>query len=231
MPLRNSGDFWSVDYQALSAYTFFDHPFIRIGMRNKSHFLEGNFQNNFDQLVCPKQLKNIIQQFGPEKRRPPPLPLHTLISSLVFHVLQDSGTFAFNVKQLTAQQITDSALSQRRGNIPWMVFETIMDCALSAKADRAKHPGAFYQERLWMGIDGSEFSVRNTPQNKKSFIKAASRRMKAAFGKVGVSVLTELGLHNPVAAMGGAPGMSEQELSRPLLDKLPPKSLLLGDRA
>ena len=208
----------------------FEHFFNRVGMRSKSQFQEGHFQNKFDQLVSSKHLENIIEQFGPQKRRPPQLPLHKLISSLVFHVLQDSGTFAFNVKQLTVQQISDSALSQRRENIPWMVFERIMDCALSAKADRAQHPEAFYQGRLLMGIDGSQFSVRNTPRNKKSFIKAASRRMKAAFGKVGVSVLTELGLHNPVAAMVGSPGMSEQELSRPLLDKLPPRSLLLGDR-
>lgn len=200
-------------------------------MRSKSQFLGGNFQSKFEQLLCPKKLKKIIEDFGPQKRRPPQLPLIELIPSLVFHVLQDAGTFAVNVKQLTGQKISDSALSQRRENIPWMVFEMIMAGALSAKADRAKHPGAFYHERLLMGIDGSEFSVSNTPQNKKSFIKAASRRMKAAFGKLGVSVLTELGLHNPVAATVGAAGMSEQELSQPLLEKLPPKSLLLGDRA
>ena len=200
-------------------------------MRSKSQFLGGNFQNNFDRLVCPKRLDEIIRDFGPEKRRPPQLPLNQLIASLVFHVLQDAGTLALNVKQLTAQRISDSALSQRRDNIPWTVFEKIMEGALSAKADRAKHPSAFYHGRLLLGIDGSQFSLSNTPRNKKSFIKAASRRMKAAFGKMGVSVLTELGLHNPVAATVGTPGMSEQALSRPLLDKLPSASLLLGDRA
>ena len=200
-------------------------------MRTKSQIHGGNFQGQFDQLVCPKELAHILEDFGPQKRCPPVLALNRLISSLVFHVLQDSGTFAANVKHLTGQAISDSALSQRRENIPWMVFEEIMDCALSPKADLAQHPGAFYQGRRLLGIDGSQFSVSNTPQNKKSFIKAASRRMKAAFGKVGVSVLTELGLHNPVAATVGAAGMSEQELSGPLLGKLPPGSLLLGDRA
>ena len=92
-----------------------------------------------------------------------------------------------------------------------------MDCGLCAKADPKRHPGAFYQGLRLLGIDGSQFSVSNTPQNKKTFIKAASRRLKAAFGKVGVSVLIELGLHNPVAAGVGAAGVSEQALSRPLL--------------
>lgn len=173
----------------------------------------------------------IVQNFGPQKRRPPQLILEKVISGLVFHVGQDSGTLASNVKQVSPQEISDSALSQRRENIPWMVFEQILECALSAKADPDKHPGAFYQGLRLMGIDGSQFSVSNTPQNKASFIKAASRRMKAAFGKLGVSVLTELGLHNPVAASVGAAGMSQQLLSQPLLEKLPPESLLLGDRA
>lgn len=176
-------------------------------------------------------MEAIVEEFGPDKRRPPQLALEQVISSLVFHVGQDSGTFAANVKHLTGEKISDSALSQRRENIPWLVFEQILDCALAPKADAKKHPEAFYQGLRLMGIDGSQFSVSNTPQNKRSFIKAAARRMKAAFGKVGVSVLTELGLHNPVAATVGAAGMSEQVLSRPLLAQLPAESLLLGDRA
>lgn len=200
-------------------------------MRSKSQFLGGHFQSQFDTLINPEKLNKIVEDFGPRKRRPPRLALEKLISGLVFHVGQDSGTLAENVKQLSGQDISDSALCQRRGNIPWMAFEQILDCALSVKADPKKHPGAFYQQWRLMGIDGSQFSVSNTPQNKNSFIKAASRRMKAAFGKVGVSVLTELGLHNPVAASVGAAGMSEQVLSRPLLEKLPPGSLLLADRA
>ncbi|MDA0304641.1 MAG: IS4 family transposase [Bacteroidetes bacterium] len=200
-------------------------------MRSKFQFSTGDFQSNWDQRISPTQLENIFRQFGPRKRRPPVLPLSQLFAGYVFHVQRASGSFASNVKLLTGQQITDSALSQRRGNIPWMVFERILDCALGPKADPTKHPGAFYGDLRLMGIDGSQFSVSNTPQNKKSFIKAASRRMKSAFGKLGVCVLTELGLHNPVAASVGAAGMSEQELSQPLIDKLPPKSLLLGDRA
>lgn len=200
-------------------------------MRAKSQIPVGSFQHQFNQLISPQQLQSIVQSCGPAKRCPPKLALDQLIAGLVFHAVRDCGTFSRNVKQLTGQQISDSALSQRRENIAWKVFEQIMDSALSAKADPARHPQAFYRGRRLMGIDGSQFSVSNTPQNKKTFIKAASRRMKAAFGKVGVSVLTELGLHNPVAVSVGEAGMSEQVLSVPLLVKLPAQSLLLGDRA
>ena len=126
-------------------------------MRNKSQFVAGTFQTKFDQLISCEQIERIIQDFGPAKRRPPQLPAPKLIASLVFHVLEDSSTLAANVKKLTAQEITDSALSQRRENIPWLVFEKIMDGALIAKADPIKHPGAFYRGRRLLGIDGSQF--------------------------------------------------------------------------
>ena len=102
-------------------------------MRSKSQFVGGDFQTQFDNLVPPQKLDAIVKDYGPAKRRPAQLPLEKVISGLVFHVGQDSGTFADNVKQLTAQEISDSALSQRRANIPWRVFEQLMDCALCAK--------------------------------------------------------------------------------------------------
>ena len=52
----------------------------------------------------------------------------------------------------------------------------------------------------------------------------------AAFAKVGVAVLVELGLHNPIAAAIGPKDESEMVLSRQLLDRLPEKSLLISDR-
>ncbi len=68
--------------------------------------------------MCPKQLEKIIEDFGPQKRRPPQFPLRKLVSSLVFHSVQGSSTFAANVKHLTGDQISDSALSQRRDETP-----------------------------------------------------------------------------------------------------------------
>ena len=137
-------------------------------MQRKTRFHCGDFQSQFDHLIEPKKLRKIVEEFGPEKRRPPQLGLEKGVSGLVFHVGQATGTFARNVKQLTTQKISDSALSQRRENIPWKVFEQIMDCGLCAKADPKRHLGAFYHGLRLLGIDGSQFSVSNTPQNKKN---------------------------------------------------------------
>jgi hypothetical protein len=72
--------------------------------------------------------------------------------------------------------------------------------------------------------------VANTPQIKKRLSKADTRRHKAAFAKVGVAVLVELALHNPIGAAIGASDESEMVLARQLLDRLPENSLWISDR-
>ena len=79
-------------------------------------------------------------------------------------------------------------------------------------------------------MDGTQFSVTNTPQILASLSKAASRRLKATFAKIGAVVLVELGLHNPLAAEIGADGESEMTLAKRLLSRLPAKSLLIANR-
>ena len=91
-------------------------------------------------------------------------------------------------------------MSERRQNLPWKVFAAIMEEALGPQAQEKKHPGAFYKGWRLVAIDGTQFSVSNTPQILGCLSKAASRRMKAAFAKVGAAVLVELGIHNPLAA-------------------------------
>jgi len=134
------------------------------------------------------------------------------------------------VKSLTRKKITDSALSQRRESWPWQIFEQIMEYALRPKADPQKHPEAFYQGMRLCSTDGSRFSVTNTPQVNKQLRKAKSRRGPSAFAKIGVAVLLELGLRNPIAGAIGPRGESEMVLARQVLAQLPEKSLLVADR-
>ncbi len=150
--------------------------------------------------------------------------------SLVFHVQAGAGTLSQHVRELTGKSVTDSALSQRRSNLPWQMFETLMEETLHPKAQQKLHPEAFYKGLLACGLDGSRFSVANTPQIKACMFKPDSRRFQAAFAKVGVAVLVELGLHNPIAAAIGPKEESEMVLSRQVLDRLPEKSLLISDR-
>ena len=99
-------------------------------------------------------------------------------------------------------------------------------------ADPTLQPEAFYAGKRLVGIDGTQFSVGNTPRILGTMTKAASRRFEAAFAKLGCAVLVELGTHAPLAAAISAPDLaeSEQALAGELLARLPPESLLLGDR-
>jgi len=85
-------------------------------------------------------------------------------------------------------------------------FSRIDGRSAQTKADPARHPDAFYQGLRLCGVDGSSFSVTNTPQVKKQMRKARSRRGRAAFSQSGCRVMVELGLHNPLAARSGGTG-------------------------
>ena len=115
--------------------------------------------------------------------------------------------------------------------MPWEVFEELLRAALKPLADIKLHPESFYQGLRLVAIDGTEFSVANTPQVLGQLTKATSRRFQAAFAKIGICVLVEVGQHNPIAAAIGDKGNCELALAKNLWDQLPKCCLLLADRA
>ncbi len=190
----------------------------------------GSFRKSCNALLPPSLINRVIRLCGPAKRRPPTLRPVALIQSLIFHVLQGAGTLGQHVKELTGLKLSESALSQRRTNLAWQVFETLLEHALSPKAQPDQHPHSFYKGWRLCGIDGTQFSVPNTPQILADLGKASTRRFKAAFAKVGAVVMVELGLRHPIAAAIGPSGESEMALARQLVDRLPAQSLSIWDR-
>ena len=198
-------------------------------MRKKSH-PSSDFLTAFSALIPGSRLGAILRRHGPSRRRPASVKAACLVRALIFHVLRGTGTLSENLRLLHKKSLSASSMSERRQNLPWKVFHTIMEEALGPKALEKKHPGAFYKGWRLVAIDGTQFSVTNTPQILASLSKAASRRMKAAFAKVGAAVLVELGIHNPLAAEIGQNEESEMVLAKRLLDRLPEMSLLIADR-
>jgi hypothetical protein len=190
----------------------------------------GTFKAVFKQFLSWQTLCAILRASGLALRRPPKLSAYELIMGLVFHCLQGSGTLPESIQMVTGKRLAKSSLSERRQNLPWEIFVSVMKAALRPKAEAEKHPQAFYKGWRLVAMDGTQFSVSNTPQILASLSKAASRRMKAAFAKVGVALLVELGIHNPLAAAIGQAGDSELSLAKQLLAALPEGSLLLADR-
>ena len=167
----------------------------------------------------------------PRRRgRKPRVPITQLLPALTFHVMQDAGTLADHLFQLFREPLADSSWSDRRLRLPWEIFADLMRRALRPRATLRQHRDAFWRGWRLVALDGTQFSLINTPQITATFEKAQTRRGQAAFAKVTTAVLLELGLHNPLAAAIGRKGESEWAIAQRLLAQLPKRALLLGDR-
>jgi hypothetical protein len=143
--------------------------------------------------------------------------------------MQGAGTLAEHFSWLFADRLADSSWADRRARLPWDIFAELMRRVLRPKATR-RQPDAFWRGWRLVALDGTQFSLTNTPQVAATTTKARTRRGRAAFAKLTTAVLLELGLHNPLAAAIGRHGESEWALAQRLLAQLPKQALLLGDR-
>lgn len=207
---------------------------ITLGMQHHASPLTqavGSFAGLFQRLIALATLAHLWHQHGPKPRgQKPKLSGPQLVQCLVFHLLCGAGTLAAHVLQLTGVKVSDSDLSQRRTAAGVAVFEAIVRAALRPLATLREHPSAFYRGWRLVGIDGSQTSVSNTPQLLRHLSKAASRRFQAAFAKVPLCWLVELGTHAPLAAVIGLAQESEWALAHRLLPQLSAGCLLLADR-
>ena len=186
----------------------------------------GGFLAAWQELLGLATLPGVGQRRG----RKPRVPLFHLLSALTFHVMNQAGTLAQHFALLFEDSLNESGCAHRRARLPWEVFAELMRRMLRPRANPRRHPEAYWRGWRLGALDGTQFSVTNTPQNNGALRKAKARRGRAAFAKITTSVLLELGLHNPLAAAIGHKGQSEWELSLSLLAQLPKKMLLLADR-
>ncbi len=161
---------------------------------------------------------------------PPRVAAGLLVMGMVFHVMFPGGLLSTHIHQVTGQKLGDSSISQRREAMGAGLFQTLLDKVLSPIAHPEIHPHAFYKGFRLVGIDGSSFSVSNTPPIKVSKRKTCTRRGSAAFYKLGMTALYELGTHNPLAAKIGMDGESEMALALPLIPAIQSDWLLIADR-
>jgi len=200
-------------------------------MHNKHRQIpKGQFETWFHRLVPCPALRSLLRRYHPRARRGRKITGHECLTAQVYHGLRRQGTLSHHVKELLGITISDAALTQRRARLPWEVFPRLLELALHPLAEPRRHTAAFYHGLRLVGIDGTQWSVRNTPRILGSLSKAAARRLDAAFAKVGLVVVVELGMHNPLAAAIGREGEAEAVLARRAVTGLPEKCLLLGDR-
>jgi hypothetical protein len=192
----------------------------------------GSFGQRVQQFALTAMASGPLLQavFSPKRPGRPGLPLWQLMMALTYHMAAGVGSLASHLREVFTIELSDSALSQQR--LKWGVkpFLQLIDALLAPLATLAGQPYAFYKDLRIMAIDGTQFSLINTPANIKARKKAKSRRSLAAFPKLMVAVLVEIGLHMPVAATLGLAGESEQALAAKLYSRISNSSLLLADR-
>jgi hypothetical protein len=179
----------------------------------------------WQRLIGPRGVPTLPRRRG----RKPRVPLSDLLPALTFHVMQNAGTLAEHFSHLFDDSLADSSWADRRARVPWAIFADLMRRVLRPKATRRQRD-AFWRGWRLVALDGTQFSLTNTPQIRVTREKARTRRGRAAFAKIGTAVLLEVGLHNPLAAAIGRDGESEWALAQRLLVQLPRRALLLGDR-
>ena len=179
----------------------------------------------WDQMVGARGIPTI----PPRRGRKPRVPVKDLLPALTFHVMQGAGTLAEHFAELFDASLADSSWADRRARLPWEIFAELMRRVLRPRATRRQRE-AFWRGWRLVALDGTQFSLTNTPQILTRIVKARTRRGRAAFAKMTAAVLLEVGLHNPLAAAIGRHGESEWALAQRLLAQLPKRALLLGDR-
>lgn len=188
------------------------------------------FLDVLSRMICANDFTQMCEEYAPRPRSAPVMSAAQVVSGFIYHQLQASGTLAKNSKRLHGISMSDSAHSQRRQNLPVALFEQLMGVALQPLADESLHPECFYGGYRLVGIDGTQFSVLNTPAILAELPKAASRRFEAAFAKLRLVSLVELGTHAPLAALAGPASEGEQQIAARLWKQVPEGSLVIGDR-
>ena len=188
------------------------------------------FSSIFGEMITPEQLDKVCQSHAPQTRTIPKLTAAQVVTGLVYHQLQPSGSLAKNARSLHETRMSDSAFSQRRQGLPLCLFEQIAATALRPMADPVAHPEAFYHGLRLVGVDGTQCSVSNTSGLMAALPKAASRRLTAAFAKLQVVTLMELCLHNPLAVVAAPASTGEVTLAKKLWASVSDQSLLIIDR-
>jgi hypothetical protein len=156
--------------------------------------------------------------------------LTELVAALTFHVMQTAGTLSEHFAELFGEHFADSSWADRRARLPWEIFAELMRRVLRPLATPDTDGDAFWRRWRVLALDGSQFSVSNTPAIRRRVVKARTRRGRAAFAKLTTTVLLEVGSHNPLAAAIGRAGESEWALAQQLLEQMPPRALVLADR-
>jgi hypothetical protein len=190
------------------------------------------YLNAFRQLFPPARLKDAVAtRHTPTRQRV--LPLWLLLGLLIswFWMPNDKLPWLLQwFRPSRKKRPSDPAVYKARMRLGWSPLRWLRRHVLHTLAVPELDPTAFYHRRRLMGLDGTTFTVADTPVNERTFGRPQNQHRAGGYPLIRVVALCELGTHALVDWIARGYHKSEVELARRLLKRVPVGSLLLVDR-
>jgi hypothetical protein len=186
----------------------------------------------FRQLFPTRLLRRAVAARGCATRKRQ-LPLHLLLGLLITWFFKPTVSLVFLVGWFlpaSRARPTESALYRARRRLGWKPLRWLRRHVLRPLAARTTDPDAFYQGLRLLALDGSTFTVADTPANERTFCRARNQHGGGGYPLARIVALCEVGTHALLDWVVRGYGRSEVDLARRLWRRLKAGILLLADR-
>jgi hypothetical protein len=196
------------------------------------HITDHQYLQAFRELFPTRLLKRAVAANGRATRHRK-LPLHLLLGMLITWFFKpDARLPAFVRWLLHARRHTPSepAIYQARARLGWAPLRWLRQHVVAPLAHLKLDASAFYQGWRLLGLDGTVFTLADTPANDRSFGRARNQHRAGGYPLARVVALCEVGTHALIDWVVRSYRRSEVDLARRLLRRVPAGTLLLADR-
>ena len=187
----------------------------------------------FRELLPDRLLGQAVAATSRVRTRDRLLPARLVLGSLVAWFFQAKAGLPFIAAWLCRRPQdlpSDSAAYQARARLGWGPIRWLCRRVLRPLADLALDPSAFYDGRRLLAIDGTTFTVADTPSNEWTFGRAGNQHGLSGYPLMRTVALCEVGTHALLRWITRSFRVGEQALAARLWQHVPAGSLLLGDR-
>jgi hypothetical protein len=180
-----------------------------------------------------ERIEKLVRQASRRQRRRRRLPADHLVWLMIALGLYASHSIPQVWQKLQPSQDqeppTDAAFHQARRRLGIRPLRDLWRDVVHPLG-QADTPGCFYRHWRLIGLDGSEIDLPDSPALRRAFPRSRNQHNLAAFPRLRLMGLCELGTHVLFDIQMGTLAQGETTLAVPLLQRLPPQSLVLLDR-
>lgn len=191
------------------------------------------YKQAFRQRIPHRLLQQAVAATSHTARRNRILPAYLVLASLIAWFFDATARLPFISAWLCRRPNdlpSDSAIYQARDRLGWAPLRWLRKHVIVPLAQLCRDPFAFYAGHRLLAIDGSTFTVADTPANERTFGRAGNQKGHSGYPLLRLVALCEVGTHALLDWVARAYAVSEQALAVRLWGSIPAGSLLLGDR-